>query len=97
MTEECFDRLIASAEYDIPYMAYIHVVDMEVTDFEMTITDDGYDFTAKVVLKSFGNPINKDISGSAQLDENGKLEYFEVRGEEDVTVYFALSSQLRFD
>ena len=97
MTEECFDRFIASAEYDIPYMAYIHVVDMEVTDFEMTVTDDGYDFTAKVVLKSFGNPINKDISGSAQLDENGKLEYFKVRGEEDVTVYFALSSQLRFD
>lgn len=25
MTEECFDRFIASAEYDIPYMAYIYM------------------------------------------------------------------------
>ena len=97
MTEECFDRFIASAEYDIPYMAYIHVVDMEVTDFEMTITDDGYDFTANVVLESFGNPVKKEISGSAQVDENGKLTYFEVRGLEDVTASFGLSSQLRFD
>ena len=40
MAEECFDRFIASAKYDIPYMAYIHVVDMEATDFEMTAYDD---------------------------------------------------------
>ena len=97
MAEECFDRFIASAKYDIPYMAYIHVVDMEATDFEMTADDDGWDFTANVVLESFGNLVKKEISGSAQVDENGKLTYFEVRGLEDVTVYFALSSQLRFD
>ena len=97
MTEECFDRFIASAKYDIPYMAYIHVVDMEATDFEMTADDDGWDFTANVVLESFGNPVKKEISGSAQVDENGKLTYFEVRGLEDVTASFGLSSQLRLD
>ena len=97
MAEECFDRFIASAKYDIPYMAYIHVVDMEATDFEMTADDDGWDFTANVVLESFGNPVKKEISGLAQVDENGKLTYFEVRGLEDVTASFGLSSQLRFD
>lgn len=95
MTDECFDRFIASAQYDAPYMAYIHVIDLNVEDFKVTAGNGQYDFTAMVSHNYLKDPV--EISGSAQTDKNGKISSLEIRGYEDVYYPMGLSSQLRLD
>lgn len=95
MTDECFDRFIASAQYDVPYMAYIHVIDLSVEDFKVTAGNGQYDFTAMVSHDYLKDPV--EISGSARTDKNGKITDLEIRGCEDVKYPMGLSSQLRLD